>query len=216
MYFFLKRTFPLFFLIAFSSFASDDFKPISVADITDKGTFRSESVYGLRSMNDGEHYTTSKQGRLILMYAYKTGEVTDTLFNIEKPEKAPFEHFSDYMFSPSEDLILFETDHEKIYRRSYRAEFYIYNRRQKTFHRLSEGGKQRLATFLPDGRKITFVRKNNLFHVDMDSGQEVQVTHDGKYNHIINGTTDGYMKKSLRSPKALPGPLTAKNWPIPL
>ncbi len=192
MYIFSKRIVPFFFLVAcsVSSLASGDFKHISVADITDKGTFRSESVYGLRSMNDGEHYTTSKQGRLIIMYAYKTGEVTDTLFNIEKPEKAPFKSFSAYTFSPAEDMILFETGHEKIYRRSYRAEYYIFNRRQKTFRRLSDGGKQRLAAFSPDGRKITFVRKNNLFYLDLDTGREVQVTRDGKYNHIINGTTD--------------------------
>jgi len=192
MYFILKRIVLLFilFTFSFSAFASGDFKSISVADITDKGTFRSESVYGLRSMNDGEHYTTSKQGKLILMYTYKTGEVTDTVFNLDRMDKPPFECFSAYTFSPMEDMILFETDHEKIYRRSYRAEFYIYDRAKKTFRRLSEGGKQRLATFSPDGQKITFVRENNLFYVDLDSGQEVQVTHDGKYNHIINGTTD--------------------------
>ena len=34
------------------------------------------------------------------------------------------------------------------------------------------------------------LRNNNLFYKNLDTGEEVQVTDDGEYNHIINGTTD--------------------------
>ena len=46
------------------------------------GEFRSERVGGIRSMDDGKHYTSlenSKWGSTIVKYAYKTGGAVDTL-----------------------------------------------------------------------------------------------------------------------------------------
>ncbi len=178
-------------LLSFASISrAKDYKKITLDDVIKKGTFRARSVHGLRSMNDGEHYTTSEQGTRIIMFSYKTGEAVDTLFNLDKVEKPPFENFAGYTFSPQEDMILFETNREKIYRRSYRADFYIYDRADASFRKLSGEGKQTLATFSPDGQKIAFVRDNNLFYLNLITGKEVMVTSDGKYNHIINGTTD--------------------------
>src|SRR5690606_32236428 len=54
----------------------------------------------------------------------------------------------------------------------------------------TQPGKQQYATLSPDGSKVAFVRDNNLFFTDLASGKETQVTSDGKYNHIINGSTD--------------------------
>ncbi len=167
-----------------------DFKEITIEDITNKGTFSSRSVYGLRSMNDGVHYTSSLGGRKIVMYSYKTGEVVDTIFNLDLMGEPPFERFSDYTFSPDEKLILFETAREPIYRRSYLAEYYIYDRKEISFLKLSAKGKQKLASFSPDGTKVVFVRDNDLFYFDLNTGEEQRVTTDGKHNEIINGTTD--------------------------
>ncbi len=167
-----------------------NYKKITVEDITNLGTFRSKSVYGLRSMNDGVHYTTSLKGRKIVMYSYKTGEVVDTIFNLDIMGEPPFKYFSGYQFSPDENQILFETEREPIYRRSYRAEYYIYDRKEISFLKLSEGGKQTLATFSPDGSKVAFVRDNDLFYLDLNTGEEHRVTTDGKHNAIINGSSD--------------------------
>ncbi len=193
-----KILFSLFLavLLAFSPKAltmagtQDQYKKITIEDITVKGTFRSKSVSGLRSMNDGKHYTVSVGGKMIIMYSYKTGEVVDTLFDLNKMGEPPFNTFSNYTFSPDETQILFETAHKQIYRRSFTAEYYIYDRKDISFLQLSQNGPQRLATFSPDGSKVAFVRDNNLFYLDQDMGEEHQVTTDGKYNHIINGTTD--------------------------
>ena len=46
------------------------------------GTFRSEGVYGIRSMADGVHYTSldrAGQGNAVVKYAYATGQAVDTL-----------------------------------------------------------------------------------------------------------------------------------------
>ena len=46
------------------------------------GTFRSEGVYGIRSMADGVHYTSldrTENGNAVVKYAYATGQAVDTL-----------------------------------------------------------------------------------------------------------------------------------------
>jgi dipeptidyl-peptidase-4 len=60
----------------------------------------------------------------------------------------------------------------------------------KTLERLSANGGQQLATFSPDNRNVAFVRDNNLFIKDLETGGEYGVTADGEYNHIINGAPD--------------------------
>ncbi len=180
---------PVFFT-GYASSPAQSYKKITVEDITSLGTFRSKTVSGLRSMNDGKHYTVSVGGEMIIRYSYKTGEPVDTLVNIKLMGDPPFKHFSDYAFSPDEKLILFETNRKPIYRRSYTAEYYIYDRSDMGFLQLSENGPQRLAQFSPDGTKIAFVRDNDLFYHDLNMGEEHRVTSDGKHNHIINGTTD--------------------------
>ena len=48
-------------------------KQLSLNDFFKDGTFRSKGVYGIRSMNDGEHYTVlENRGKKIVKYSYKT------------------------------------------------------------------------------------------------------------------------------------------------
>jgi len=51
-------------------------------------------------------------------------------------------------------------------------------------------GKQQYAEFSPDGKKVGFVKDNNLFIKDLVSGKITEVTHDGLQNSVINGATD--------------------------
>ncbi|MDL2230292.1 S9 family peptidase [Alistipes sp. OttesenSCG-928-L06] len=149
-----------------------------------RGVFAQRSVYGLRSMNDGEHYTTQVQDK-ILRNSYRTGEVVETVF--EAP--AGF-FFTSYEFSADERKILLTTETEPIYRHSFRAEYCVYDRDTKQIQPLSPNGKQQSAALSPDGKKVAFVRDNNLFYVTLDDMREVQVTTDGRYNEIINGIPD--------------------------
>ena len=48
-------------------------KQLTLEDFFVDGTFRTKGVYGLRSMNDGEHYTVlENNGTRIVKYSYKT------------------------------------------------------------------------------------------------------------------------------------------------
>jgi dipeptidyl-peptidase-4 len=50
-------------------------------------------------------------------------------------------------------------------------------------------------TFSPNGKKIAYAKENNLY--DLAAKSTTQITTDGKKNAIINGITDGFMKKNL-------------------
>ncbi|MEO8563610.1 MAG: DPP IV N-terminal domain-containing protein [bacterium] len=57
-------------------------------------------------------------------------------------------------------------------------------------------GLQMFAKFSPDGRKVGFVRDNNLFVTDIATGAERQLTRDGSTD-VINGTSDWVYEEEL-------------------
>lgn len=163
---------------------------ITLEDIFIKGTFRPEAIEGLRSMNDGEHYTTLDGQSRIVRNSYKTGQQVDILFDLSKVEKAPIKSFTDYEMSDDERKILLTTDVSQVYRHSYTAQYYIWNSVTEELSAVSDKGAQQLATFSPDGERVAFVRDNNLFIKNLKFGNETQITWDGKKNEIINGIPD--------------------------
>ena len=151
------------------------------------GTFEQKTVSGVRSLSDGERYTTMSDGR-VLCFSYRTGEPAGVLFDASAAE--PRIEFTDYVLSADERRLLLTTDVEPIYRHSFTAEYWIYDRQDGSLRRLSQGGPQQQAQFSPDGSRVAFVRGGNLFVADPTAGSERQLTFDGRFNHIINGLPD--------------------------
>lgn len=156
-------------------------------DAIDSGTFSARGVYGLRPMNCGLHYTTLQKGK-ILQTKYSDGEVSDTIFDAS--QHTPKIAFNDYQFSDDETMIIIPTNRKGIYRRSSTADYMIYDRSRDTLYMLSDKGPQQEATISPDGRKVAFVRDNNLYIVDLITSLEKQITTDGVRGEIINGIPD--------------------------
>lgn len=151
------------------------------------GTFEQKTVSGVRSLSDGERYTTMSDGR-VLCFSYRTGEPAGVLFDASAAE--PRIEFTDYVLSADERRLLLTTDVEPIYRHSFTAEYWIYDRQDGSLRRLSQEGPQQQAQFSPDGNRVAFVRGGNLFVADPAAGSERQLTFDGRFNHIINGLPD--------------------------
>ena len=171
---------------------------MSLEDIWEKGTFSPNYVSGFNFLNDGKHYTKQEYNAVksvhqIKKYDLTTGEEVATVFDGEDLKEFDSElkgTFSGYSLSADENQILLATQSEKIYRHSSRANYYIYDVKTKAVKPLSDGGKQRLAKFNPQGTKIAFVRDNDIFVKDLESGTEKQITRDGSFNKIINGACD--------------------------
>ena len=200
----MKRGFVILLIafIAISAQAQEKQK-ITLEDILVKGTFRAQTVTGLRSMKDGEHYTTLENNTQIVKYSYKTGNEVAVVFDIAEIRDAPIKSFSDYEFSPDETKVLLTTDVQPIYRHSFTATNYVWNFVTEEFKPLSEKGAQQVATFSPDGDRVAFVRGNNIFIKNLKFGTENQVTFDGEKNKIINGIPDWVYEEEFGYNKAM-------------
>jgi Dipeptidyl aminopeptidases/acylaminoacyl-peptidases len=176
-------------IVAFSVLLSAAYaqKAISIEDFTTQNTFAQRSVSGINWMNDGKFYTSISENK-IWKYDITTGQTAETL--VDGTALSPKINIQDYTFSKDEKRILLLTEFESIYRRSFKAEYYIYDLATKSLTKLSKNGKQQYAEFSADASKVAFARGNNLFFVNLSDMSEVQVTSDGKFNSIINGSTD--------------------------
>ena len=186
-------------LLTMASFSVWGQQDITISDIYEKGTFRQKSVRGINWMKDGRYYS-AQQGNDIVKYDVTTGEQVETI--LKGANLQPSISFSSYSFSEDESKLLLMTERESIYRRSYRAEFYVYDLENNDLKKLSNGGKQSYARFSPNGTKVAFTRNNDLFYVNITDMSEVRVTDDGKFNHIINGSTDWVYEEELSFTRA--------------
>lgn len=187
----MKKVLILFFLTVFSVAVIGQKEKITVSDLYKNYTFSAKSVYGLNSLNDGEHYTTLENGGSALVKNnYKSGETIDTLMKVDDLGREEIKSVSNYTFSTNESKIIFYINRERIFRRSFYADYYVYNIENKKVVKLTEQGRERLATLSPDGSKVAFLRDNNLFIKDLASGNIKRFTNDGEWNKIINGAPD--------------------------
>ena len=156
------------------------------ADIA-AGKFAQKSVYGLRSMNDGEHYTT-RRGSVIYRHSYADHNAKEVLLDFAAAGVGS--RIADYTFSPDESKIMFRLDSKPLYRRSHFSKYVVYDRLSQEVKEVSESGDVRYALFSPDGSKVAFVLDNNIYIKDLDQNFTYPVTEDGEWNHIINGMPD--------------------------
>ncbi len=197
----IVRTTGLLFCLLLTVLATAQ-KQITIDDIWTNGVYRSKGVPGFRFMNDGRHYTTLKHNYL-LKYDLTTGNVSDTLVNFNQlPLPEDRRQVEDYTFSDDESQLLLTTGSESIYRRSTKEWTYVYNPGSNTLTSLDDTGKQMHATFSPDEKKVGYVRDNNLYFKDLASGKTTQVTTDGKFNSIINGSCDWVYEEEFSFSKA--------------
>lgn len=190
----MKKIFTLFLtLFAVSGFAQTE---VSLYNIL-RGQFRQRGVYGIVSMMSGESYTVLRSNSVI-KYGYKTGEVEDTLANFSAAGYA-----EDYEFSSDEKKILFYTDSEEIYRRSFLAKYFVYDVETKKIDKVSDDFEYiQLATFSPDAKKIAFVKDNNIYVKNFETNSTSQITTDGKKNSILNGLPDWVYEEEFEFNKA--------------
>ena len=121
--------------------AQESKKTFSLENTVQRNEFRAESVFGLKSMNDGQHYCSTVKGN-ILVYSYKTGKIVDSLVRgselIPEGDETPI-HFRSYSFSQDESKILIPTETESIYRWSSKSNYYIWDIHKRILTNQSNG-----------------------------------------------------------------------------
>ena len=189
-----KTLFAILMLMGFSATHAAD--TLSIQQVTG-GRFAPETMRSLSPLADGASFAQVSTDRdKILKYAFSTGEQTGVIFDIADTRGCTISSIDSYTPSPDGRSILIATNTKRIYRRSYTAEHYIYDVASHRLTPLSKGGPQQSPIWSPDGRRVAFVRDNNIFVVDIDlidvdyTMRERQVTTDGRRNEVINGIPD--------------------------
>ena len=162
---------------------------LSLKDITN-GTFAPEFISGITPLEGTSDYTCLSDDQLrVERHSFVDDQLIATLFDVSQAGVYAIDKISDYIISPDGSHLLIETNRNRIYRRSFTADYYLYDVEGKTCRALSQGGPQQVPTFSPDSRWIAFVRQNNIFITDLE-GHERQVTTNGEFNRVINGIPD--------------------------
>lgn len=166
--------------VVFSIFTLNSAQEITLNKIH-SGYYRTEYIYGINSMNDGEHYTVlEKDG--IVKYSYKTGKKIETILEAK---------IQDYTFSHDESKVLVLNEQKSIYRHSFLGKYHVVNlSKNGKITALNNGNWVQEPKFSPDGRFVAFISGNNLYYQDLSSEKITQITFDGEKNKIINGLAD--------------------------
>lgn len=168
-------------------------KQITLEDLWKNSTFRVKDVPGFNAMKDGRHYTQiDRDGKraYIRVYDLETGKQDRTLFdNAAVKNNTTDINVDAYTFSKDEQKMLLKSESENIYRHSVLNKVYVYDINAHSL-KLLNSEKVLHATFSPDGNKVAFVKGNNLYYKDLETGKTIQVTKDGEKNKIINGNCD--------------------------
>ncbi len=188
----------LLVLILISACAEAQKKELTLKDIWASRQFFTRSVSGFRSLPDGLRFTEmvvndSSQTTDLVIVDFKTGRTLDTLVKgsqLKVPGAVKPLAYSNYAVNDNQSKVIFTCDEEPIYRHSTRANYWVYDISSQTLVPVSTQGKQLYATLSPKGNRVAFVRENNLYLKDLDTGEETAVTRDGKKNEIINGAND--------------------------
>lgn len=168
---------------------------LTVEDFCDIATASPAGVKDSTPLSDGESFSAiSDDEKSIEIFSYRTGKKTGVLFDINAVKgDVKISSFDGYAVSDNGKKVLLWNDTEKIYRHTFRAEYYVYDVARQTIKKVSEGGPQQGATLSHDGRMVAYQRGNNLYISNLEYDTDRAITTDGEINKIIYGTPDwGY------------------------
>ena len=149
-------------------------------------------------MSDGVSYSVRESDNSIIKRSFERKNKGELIFK-------PSGNFSydGYEFNADESKILFLTDVKNIYRYSYSANYYLFDRATEKIQPLDEKRQpQTLAEYSPDGNQVSYIYENNIYVKNLKTGIVTQLTSDGEKNAIINGTTDWVYEEEFAFIKA--------------
>ncbi len=189
----MRNLFLVTLLLSATTIFAQGTKEITMDDVWKNGTFRVKDVPGFNAMSDGQRYTQiDRDGQRIYIRAYNlgTGKQERTLFDNETQKFGGSAiKVESYTFSKDEQKMLLFAEDENIYRRSVLHRTYVYDIASGSI-KLVDYDKILHATFSPDGRKVAYVKNNNLYCKDVEKDITTPLTTDGEKNRTINGNCD--------------------------
>ncbi len=97
-----------------------------------------------------------------------------------------------YTVSKAGDKVLIYTNTKRVWRYDTRGDYWVVDLNAKTLKQIGKSlpaSSLMFAKFSPDGKKVGFVSKHNVYAEDLQTGEVKQLTKDGA-DRVINGTFD--------------------------
>ncbi len=178
----MQNRFLFLLLCFFPAVVFSQKKYITLDDIYKKGTFRPDAVT-MRFDNSTPELPEIKPENITGI----NGKPLTRLESVE-PTHRP-------------DIFIIRQSVTPIYRHSTKAYVYVYNTTTgKTV--IADTGKVMHPDISPDGSQLSFVKDNNLYLKNLNTGTVTTVTTDGKWNYVINGNCDWVYEEEFSFTKA--------------
>ncbi len=158
-----------------------------------------------RWLPDGTAYAIVERadngGAEIVKYDAATGTKT-VLVLVPAAKLAPAgakSGLDDYEWSPDGTRLLIFTNTKKVWRRNTRGDYWVLDVVRGALKRVGGSAPEStlmFAKFSPDGSRVAYVRANNIYVEQIDSGRIIPLTRDGSQT-TINGTSDWVYEEEL-------------------
>ncbi|WP_154854138.1 S9 family peptidase [Cyclobacterium xiamenense] len=192
-----------FFILSGVGFSQRSF---SLEDIYRDNAFAAAKFGPIRWMRDSKGYSSIEKnadvdGDDLVRYDAASGRrslLVSAEELIPEGQTAPLQ-IADYHWSADNRKLLLFTNTRKVWRYHTRGDYWVLDRETKALRQLGRGlpgSSLMFAKFSPDGSRVAYVSKNNIFVEFLESGAIIPLTNDGGEN-TINGTFDWVYEEEL-------------------
>ncbi|MDH6304259.1 dipeptidyl-peptidase-4 [Parabacteroides sp. PF5-5] len=178
------------------SFAQSTF---TLEDVFSRKLIDTKGVGAMNWLSDGERYTRLEQnketgGLDVVAYRAKDNQREVIIPASSFIDKATGKSIAMGRISWSEDnnRVLIYNNTQRVWRYDTRGDYWVLTLSDGTLRQLGKGlpeSSMMFAKFSPDGKRVAYVSRNNLYVEDLESGKITQLTTDGSET-IVNGTFD--------------------------
>ncbi|MFL5402117.1 MAG: S9 family peptidase [Gemmatimonadales bacterium] len=180
---------------------------LSIQRIYGTPEFRAQTFGPARWLGDGSAYTTLEDadkegGQNLVRYDTEHGgrQVLLAARQFIPPGDTVALQVEDYAWSPDNGMLLIFTNSKPVWRLNTRGDYWVLERANGKLRKLGGPGAKpstlMFAKFSPDGRRVGYVRENNLYVEDVSTGAITPLTSDGSRT-LINGTFDWVYEEEL-------------------
>ena len=181
-------------------------KKLTLEDIYSNNVYRVKGVGQIRWMKDNKGYSTlennaESKGNDLVAYDAESG-ARKILVNAKQLIPAGTNKplsIANYIWSDDNSKLLIFTNTRKVWRQNSRGDYWVLNLANGKLTQLGKGLEEAtlmFAKFSPDGGRIAYVSKLNIYAEDIATGIITKLTKDGG-GDMINGTFDWVYEEEL-------------------
>jgi dipeptidyl-peptidase-4 len=192
--------------VLFNSNSNAQNKKLTLEDIYTNNLYRANGFGPVRWMKDNKGYSSlewnpAAKGNNIVRYDVVSGAKTvlvnaSQLLTAGAPTPLSIDN---YIWSDDNSKLLIFTNTRKVWRQNSRGDYWVLNLVNGKLQQLGKGLEEAIlmfAKFSPDGGRVAYVSKLNIYVENIATGKFIQLTKDGGGN-IINGTFDWVYEEEL-------------------